>query len=623
MKPLRPLFAPFGRPWASLTRLLATLLLGFAALSPLSAQVQVAIAPDPKLQFFDASGRPCAACKLYFYQAGTFIQQATYADSTGTILNNNPIVLDSGGFPPSGTSIWFSANFYKVVLRDSTGALIWSVDNVANTGLIALIRAVLLDPAGNANQTITGPLTAFFFQGSQAHTTSPGVRVAILDPTTVLDTPANPPDLITVQPAAPSHNYRIPDPTGHANFVLSPDPTQLGLNTLDCTLTGLTCKRYAFFWGEGGACNNTTAGMGWDTFGTNSPTPFCVTGSNIQKGVLALPSAVTKKQENTNSAAGAGTCTVTYPLATSSGDLLVGYAVVDSSRTVTGATDGTNAYVLGKAKTNGTLDLEVWYAEGSTGMAASSTLTFTFTGNGNSVCGFMAYQDAKAAGALDVTASNSGTGTAVTTGATAGTAQNTELVFSAVGSPGAPSVTFQSGTTGHAVVSQAANVTGSSEGVIAQAAGGQSGSFTLGSPQSWAAVVLAFKAEVGGTTTAQRHFMFPPSFQSGIAANAPIKWQAPLVPTGPVTVKLGAALVCSVDGTTDDPAFNATTSSTATVNASGANIVTQTLLNGLDATGCAPNTTIHYKIQRLRYEPADIYEGWVYINGAGLLFGMN
>lgn len=587
------------------------------------AQVQVALMDMPKLQFFDNSGRPCNACKIYFYQAGTFIQQATYADHTGTILNNNPIVLDSAGRPPSGTSIWLSPVFYKVEAKDSTGALIWTVDYVSNQGLITSIRAVLLDPPANAMQTITGPLTAYYFQGSQAHTTSPGVRVAILAASTSLDTPANPPSLVTVQPAAPSQNYRIPDPVGHGNFVLSPDPSQAGLNVLDCTLTGLTCKRYAFFWGEGGACNNTTAAMGWDTFGTNSPSPFCVTGTNIQKGVLGLPSAATKLQENSNSASGAGTCTVTYPQATATNDLIVVYAVVDGSQTVTGVADGTNTLGLGKAKTNGTTDLEVWYLEGTASVTAATTMTVTLSGAANSVCGLMTYQDIKTAGALDVTASNSGATTAVTTGTTAGTAQNTELVLSFAGTPGAPSVTFQNGTTGHLTTSQAANVTGSSEGAIAQASGAQSGSFTLGSAQNWASVVLAFKADVGSTTSAQRHWMFPPSFQPGIAANAPIKWQAPLVPTGPVTVKLGAAMVCSVDGTSDDPTFNATTSSTATVNASGANIVTMTQLNSLDATGCANNTTIHYKIMRLRYDPADTYEGWVYVNGAGMLFGMN
>jgi hypothetical protein len=134
---------------------------------------------------------------------------------------------------------------------------------------------------------------------------------------------------------------------------------------LDCTATGLNCKRYAFLWFPGGSCNNTTGAMGWDTFGSNSPTPICVTGTNIQKGVLALPSAATLYQQNTNSAAAAGTCTVTYPQATMAGDQLIGAVVVDGGRTVTGVTDGTNAYTSAVTVANGNTRVAVYYFNGS------------------------------------------------------------------------------------------------------------------------------------------------------------------------------------------------------------------------------------------------------------------
>lgn len=98
---------------------------------PCLAQVAVAPATIPHITFVDGSGGPCATCSLYTYIAGTTTPQATYTDSTGTSQNANPIVLNAAG----GANIWLGANSYKFILKDSTGATIWSVDNV-NAGTL-------------------------------------------------------------------------------------------------------------------------------------------------------------------------------------------------------------------------------------------------------------------------------------------------------------------------------------------------------------------------------------------------------------------------------------------------------------------------------------------------------
>ena len=101
-------------------------------------------------QFFDNSGVPLAGGLLYTYEAGTTTPAPTYTSAAGTIANTNPIVLDAAGRPPS--EIWLDAAYsYKLVLKTSTGVLLWTMDNL--TGLPA---------AGSQNDLVaTAGQTAF------------------------------------------------------------------------------------------------------------------------------------------------------------------------------------------------------------------------------------------------------------------------------------------------------------------------------------------------------------------------------------------------------------------------------------------------------------------------------
>jgi hypothetical protein len=109
------------------------LLLLFSALS--FAQVNVALMPVPHIQFLDSSGRPLAGGKLYTYQAGTNLQQASYSDSTGTVLNSNPVVLDAGGF----ANVWLdTTKSYKFVLQNALSSQQWTVDNVPGGSILLL-----------------------------------------------------------------------------------------------------------------------------------------------------------------------------------------------------------------------------------------------------------------------------------------------------------------------------------------------------------------------------------------------------------------------------------------------------------------------------------------------------
>lgn len=80
-------------------------------------------------QFFDDNGTPLNGGYLYTYAAGSSTPLSTYTDSAGTIANTNPIVLNVAGRTPQ--PIWMTyGSAYKLILKDSAGVLIWSIDNV-------------------------------------------------------------------------------------------------------------------------------------------------------------------------------------------------------------------------------------------------------------------------------------------------------------------------------------------------------------------------------------------------------------------------------------------------------------------------------------------------------------
>jgi len=79
--------------------------------------------PNAKQQFVDLNGKPLVAGLVYFYQANTLIPKDTWQDSAQTVLNTNPVVLDSRG----QATIYGSGN-YRQVLTDARGNTIWDGD---------------------------------------------------------------------------------------------------------------------------------------------------------------------------------------------------------------------------------------------------------------------------------------------------------------------------------------------------------------------------------------------------------------------------------------------------------------------------------------------------------------
>lgn len=91
--------------------------------------------PSGKQQFFSNAGVPLSGGQLFTYAAGTSTPKATYQDAGAATPNSNPITLDS-----RGEAVVYWDGVYKLVLQDSLGNTIWTVDNYSTIGGAAAIQ---------------------------------------------------------------------------------------------------------------------------------------------------------------------------------------------------------------------------------------------------------------------------------------------------------------------------------------------------------------------------------------------------------------------------------------------------------------------------------------------------
>lgn len=112
------------------------------------------LAPTPVFKAFDNNGLPLANGMLYSYIAGTTTPQATYTDSTGSTPNTNPVVLNARG----EANVWLNpTQGYKLVLTDSLGNQIWSVDGII--GPVNINQSLL--PAADNTYSLGSPSAAW------------------------------------------------------------------------------------------------------------------------------------------------------------------------------------------------------------------------------------------------------------------------------------------------------------------------------------------------------------------------------------------------------------------------------------------------------------------------------
>jgi hypothetical protein len=110
------------------------------------------IATIPKFQFSNATGTPLANGTLTVYLAGTTTLTNTWQDYALTSLNTNPVVLDSRG----ECVLWLdTAVSYKFVLKNSSGVVQWTLDNLTGAGAAAAVLEAAL-AASNGSSKVGG-----------------------------------------------------------------------------------------------------------------------------------------------------------------------------------------------------------------------------------------------------------------------------------------------------------------------------------------------------------------------------------------------------------------------------------------------------------------------------------
>lgn len=111
--------------------------------------------PNGLTQFTDENGKPYAGGRVYFYLPSTFTPSDTWQDYNQTILNANPVTLDSAG----RASIW-GAGRYRQILQSfdgvSTYTQVWdqeTVGNISNSLVSTAAITFVIDGGGVAITT--------------------------------------------------------------------------------------------------------------------------------------------------------------------------------------------------------------------------------------------------------------------------------------------------------------------------------------------------------------------------------------------------------------------------------------------------------------------------------------
>jgi hypothetical protein len=112
------------------------------------------ILPTGETTFLDANGTPLAGGTVTFYIPGTTTPKDTWRNSGQSILNSNPVTLDSGG-----RAVIYGSGAYRQVVADRLGNLIWDQEtSEPNAGSVSFGGT----SAGTANaQTLSAAQFSF------------------------------------------------------------------------------------------------------------------------------------------------------------------------------------------------------------------------------------------------------------------------------------------------------------------------------------------------------------------------------------------------------------------------------------------------------------------------------
>lgn len=142
--------------------------------------------PNGKQQFISENGDPYANGKVYFYVPNTTVFKNTYQNSTQTILNTNPVILDA-----AGRAVIYGTGIYRQILADANGVQIW--DQLTGSETETLYAGEATGSADVIVLTLSPPLTAYIDGDiiewkaiAENTTTTPTINVNTLGAKTVV-----------------------------------------------------------------------------------------------------------------------------------------------------------------------------------------------------------------------------------------------------------------------------------------------------------------------------------------------------------------------------------------------------------------------------------------------------
>ena len=109
--------------------------------------------PNAKQQFLDANGNPLAGGFVYYYIPSTTTFKNTYQNAALTILNTNPIILDS-----AGECIAYGVGSFRQIVTDVNGNLIWDQPTVSVLTNDASNVYYIQGSTGSVSRTVTSKL---------------------------------------------------------------------------------------------------------------------------------------------------------------------------------------------------------------------------------------------------------------------------------------------------------------------------------------------------------------------------------------------------------------------------------------------------------------------------------
>ena len=103
--------------------------------------------------------RPSSGAKLFFYATGTSTPKNTFADSTGSTANANPVIANANGVFPA----IFLDGIFNVALKDANDVQIWTADPVSTetTGNVTFSGVTISDDYATLKMLSTADASGF------------------------------------------------------------------------------------------------------------------------------------------------------------------------------------------------------------------------------------------------------------------------------------------------------------------------------------------------------------------------------------------------------------------------------------------------------------------------------